>query len=201
MKKLLLFSLLFPIWSFAQDSLGIRYSIVQMEFQGDRDIIKIKAPAWLKTSELMDQIRHVIFWPGEPPPSKRTFIYVFKETDPIGAVSKTGCVYIPGHGFHWDLRGWEPGAQSLEKPTEEELTIYYEFVDAILEKGSTLNNVGTRGQISQKYDISPTRLDSIYVHVKYWLEKNSTVNMGQNNLNQTTKSTSDSLKKPDHREN
>ena len=99
MKLHFLILLFYSSLCFAQDSLNIQYSIIQIEFFEDHNIIKIKVPGWLKTSELMEQLQYLVIWPNEPPPTKIIYIYVFKETDQIGDTSETGCIYIPQKGF------------------------------------------------------------------------------------------------------
>ncbi|MEJ2637434.1 MAG: hypothetical protein P8184_19370 [Calditrichia bacterium] len=169
--KNILFSLLLPsLLCFAQDSLKIHYSIVQMEFHGDHDVIKIKVPNWLKTSELISQLKYIVQWPGDPPPRKKIYVYVFKETDPIGSQSRTGCVYTPGKGFLWDLRNWNPEEFSSEAPSDSEINIYNTFVDSLLANGITSSNQKVKEKIARLYDISVSRLDSIYVKVRYWWE-------------------------------
>jgi len=165
--------LLLVIFSYAstQDSLKIRYSIIGMEFHNDFDIIKVKVPNWLSTSELMAQLRRIIIWPGEPLPKKKVYIYAFKDTDQIGDISKTGCVYIPGKGFRWDLDEWTPEPINLVIPTDRELLIYNALTDSIIKKGSTLNNREIRQEIARQFNMSLKELDSICVRVKYWWNK------------------------------
>jgi len=167
-----LLSLLF-LNSTAQDSLEIYYSIVQMESHTDHDVIKIKVPCWLKTSELIPQLKRVVLWPGDPPPQKTIYVYVFKETDPIGSSSKTGCIYIPGKGFLWDLREWKPDLQPITIPTDSEIAIYTALVESIIKKGATIDNRAIREEIAGRYHLSLGQLDSIYSRVKrwWWLEK------------------------------
>lgn len=170
MKIIFLILISIPLFCVAQDSLNIRYSIVQMEYQPTKDIIKIKVPGWLKTSELMEQIRRVVIWPNEPLPKKKTYVYVFKETDQLGTTSRTGAVYIPDYGFLWDLREWEPDDKLYHSPTARELLIYYALVDSIITRGATLDNTRIRHQISRQFSISVGQLDTLYSRVKYWLE-------------------------------
>ncbi|MBN2366211.1 MAG: hypothetical protein EH225_09490 [Calditrichaeota bacterium] len=160
------FLLLFP-----QDSLEIKYSIVGMNFYHDHDVIKLKVPSWLSSSELILQIKRSIMWPGEPPPRKTTYIYVFKETDQIGDVSRTGAVYIPEKGFIWSLSGWDPLEPPNTPPSEEDLRLYYYFIDRVIQNGSTLNNSRIRSQIAHEYSLTLAELDSICSWVKYWLMK------------------------------
>ncbi len=155
----------------AQDSLQVEYSIVSMNFYHDHDEIKIKVPAWLKSSDLVFQIKRSILWPGEPPPQKRTYIYVFKETAQIGDVSSTGAVYIPGKGFIWSLSEWDPVDPPEGHPSEQDLNIYYSYIDRVIQQGSSLNNNRIRSQIAMDNAITISELDSIYSWVKYWLHK------------------------------
>jgi hypothetical protein len=153
----------------ADDSLEYSYSIVGMEFYGDHDIIKIKVPPWLKTSELIPQIKRVLFWPGGPPPTKKTYIYVFKETDQTGNSSHTGAIYIPGTGFIWELSDWEPAKIPEGNPTSKDFEVYYEFVDQIVQTGLSFGNTNVKEKVAAEYNLTLTELDSIYSFVKYWI--------------------------------
>ena len=153
----------------AQDSLEYQYSIVGMAFYSDHDIIKIKVPPWLKTSEVIFQIKSVLFWPDRPAPEKRTYVYVFKETDQIGEASKTGAVFYPDKGFLWSLSDWAPAKIPDQIPSEKDLNIYYSLTDRIIEQGSSFNNLEIKKEIAKQYYISTSTVDSIYTFVKYWL--------------------------------
>lgn len=168
MKRIIPFLLFFLINCPAQDSLDIFYSIVQMESHTDHDVIKIKVPCWLKTSELIPQLKRVVCWPGDPPPRKIIYVYVFKETDSIGSSSKTGCIYVPGKGFLWDLREWKPDLQPITVPTDSEIAIYTALVETIIQKGATIDNREIREEIARRYHLSLGQLDSIYSRVKRW---------------------------------
>ena len=154
-----------------QDSLQIQYAIVGMAFHEDHDIIKIKVPPWIKTSDLMLQIKRVVIWPGEPPPDKKTYVYVFKETDQVGDISQTGAIYTPEKGFIWNLSSWTPIQTPSGTPTTKDLEIYYDLIDHIIQDGSSLENRKIRASIAGKYFLTLPELDSIYVYVKYWLGK------------------------------
>ena len=171
--RILKFLLLFVIFLnvYTQDSLEIRYSIIGMEFHNDFDIIKVKVPNWLTTSELIAQLKRIIIWPGEPLPKKKVYIYVFKDTDQIGDVSNTGCVYIPGKGFQWNLNEWTPEPLNIVTPTDRDLLIYNSLADSIIKKGSTMNNRKIRQEIVRQFNISLRELDSICVRVKYWWDR------------------------------
>jgi hypothetical protein len=173
---------LFSAWNVchSQDSLDYSYSIVGMAFYEDHDIIKIKVPPWLKTSELVPQIKRVLFWPGSSPPSKRTFIYVFKETDQIGESSNTGAIYIPKEGFIWNLTDWNPAKIPDSVPSESDIAVYYSLIDQIIENGSSLDNTMVKRRVAADYNLSIYQLDSIYSMVKFWLSKK------QNNFPQTS---------------
>ena len=166
--QLFLFSLFSPLSSFAQDSLNIQYSIVGMMFYQDHDILKIKVPPWMKSSELVFQIKKAVM-PDDNPPHKKTYIYVFKETDQVGATSKTGAVYTPGKGFRWDLKDWRPTIFSGNTPTDEDFEIYNDFIDTVIQEGLTLNNTESRQKVAKKHQLTLARLDSICAYVKYWL--------------------------------
>lgn len=168
MRRLIFIFLLFLGFCLAQQKPERQYSIIQLEFSEEYDVIKVKVPNWLTTSELMEQLRKVLIWPGEQPPTKKTYIYVFKETDQIGARSTTGCVYIPGKGFRWDLRYWHPEMRVTAQPTEDEIEIYNTFVECLLRNGFTFDNQRVRQQIANRYHISVARLDTIYTRVLHW---------------------------------
>ena len=157
---------------FSKDSGEIHYSIVGMNFYYDYDVIKIMVPNWLSKDDLIEQTKRVLIWPDEPPPHKKTYVYIFKETDQIADYSNTYATYIPNKGFLWNLENWEPTIFKDEIPTERELIIYSALMDSIFKNGSTLDNIEVRKKISNSFNISVPRLDSIYTKVKYWLYKN-----------------------------
>jgi hypothetical protein len=152
-----------------QDSLQVQYAIVGMSFYSDHDVVKIKVPPWLRTSELMEQIKLSILGPSYTPPLKKTYIYVFSETDQVGDISSTGAVYIPGEGFFWCLSGWTTKTTPNQNPSEKDLEIYYTLVDRIVQNGSTLDNLEIREQVAAEFSLSISQLDSIYSWVKYWI--------------------------------
>ncbi|GAB4331055.1 MAG: hypothetical protein Kow0037_07400 [Calditrichia bacterium] len=84
------------------------YTICQTEYSPQMNTIKVKVPNWLKTHQVMEQLRLVLTWPDQPLPQKPTRIYVFKETDREGSTSTNGCLFLPGRGFLWDLKNWHP---------------------------------------------------------------------------------------------
>ncbi len=155
--------------AFGQDSLEVQFSIVGMSFHGDYNELKIKVPPWLKSSELIPQIKRAVIWPGEPLPGKKTIVYVFKETDQIGEVSKTGAVYLPGIGFRWSLSEWQPGIIPDKIPAARDIDIYNTFIDRILVEGSSLDNYDIKRKVATEYNISLGELDSIYCWVKFWM--------------------------------
>jgi len=173
MKNLLIYIFIWVVPSFAQastpDSLKIQYAIVGIYFNEDHDIIKIKVPPWLQTSDLMFQIKRAVIWPGEPAPTKLTYIYVFKETDQVGDVSQTGAVYTPGKGFKWSLSSWQPTPKPSGIPTEKDFEIYYVLIDRILQDGATLGDQELRSKVASEFSLTLNELDSIYTFVKYWL--------------------------------
>jgi len=160
-----------PVEAQSEDSLSIQYSIVGMMFYGDHDVLKIKVPPWMKSSELVFQIKKAVIPDERFPPTKKTYIYVFKETDQVGATSKTGAVYDPGKGFRWDLKDWRPTQFPDIKPTEKDFEIYDDFIDTIIQEGLTLTNIESRQKIAAKYQITIAHLDSICAYVKYWLNR------------------------------
>ena len=161
----------FCLWqlSLAQDSSKVQYAIIGMSFYGDYDVVKIKVPPWLLTSEVMEQIKLSILGPSSALPEKMTYVYVFKETDQVGDTSSTGAVYLPGKGFSWSLSRWSAQNFPNQIPTEKDLEIYYTLIDQIVKNGSTLDNLRIRKQVSRQYSITVSELDSIYSWVKYWL--------------------------------
>jgi hypothetical protein len=163
--------ILLLLWHFlaAKDSTKVQYAIVGMSFYGDHDVVKIKVPPWLLTSELMEQIKLSILGPSSSFPLKKTYIYVFSETDQVGDISSTGAVYIPGKGFLWSLSEWTSKDLPDATPSEKDLEIYYILIDRIVKDGSTLDNLEIRKQVAEEYSMSISQLDSIYSWVKYWV--------------------------------
>ncbi|RMF58457.1 MAG: hypothetical protein D6748_08650 [Calditrichaeota bacterium] len=157
------------------DSLNIQYRLVNSYYNQFENIFKIKVPPYLSTSEVMEQIRLVVQWPGDPPPTKRTIVYVFKEDVPEDATSKTGAVYLPGKGFLWDMRDWQPDTSILSyTPTPEDKVIYNTFLDSLFAHQEFSDNSsekvkGLKKNVAQLFDITVSELDSIYYHVKWWL--------------------------------
>ena len=152
-----------------QDTLDIRYEIISQSFSPDGNVIKIRIPPFLSTPEVMNQIRLVLQWPGDPPPKKITSVYIFKETDQIGDTSETGAIYIPGKGFQWKLNNWQPVEFPLKEPTLQEKIIYNTFLDTIFAQGSTMHNVEIKKEIAKQFNITVSKFDSIYFKVKYWM--------------------------------
>ena len=163
--------LVFFLWqiSLGQDSLKVQYAIVGMSFYSDYDVVKIKVPPWLLTSELMEQIKLSVSGPSSTLPDKKTYVYVFKETDQVGDISSIGALYLPGKGFSWCLSGWTAQNIPDQIPSEKDLEIYSTFIEQIVINGSTLDNLEVREQVSQKYSLSVSELDSICSWVKYWM--------------------------------
>jgi len=155
----------------SEDSLSIQYSIVGMMFYGDHDVLKIKVPPWMKSSELVFQIKKAVIPDERFPPTKKTYIYVFKETDQVGATSKTGAVYFPGRGFRWDLKDWRPTLFPDTIPTDKDFKIYDDFIETIIQDGLTLSNIESRRKVAVKYQITLAQLDSICAYVKFWLNR------------------------------
>ena len=151
-----------------RDTLNIRYEIVTQSYFRDKDIIKIKVPPFLSTVEVMEQVKLVLQWPGEPPPKKVTSVYVFKETDPVGEISITGGTFIPGKGIAWSLADWKPIELSLSEPTIREKIIYNTLLDTLFARGLSAGDVKVKNRIADKFGITSTKLDSIYFKVKYW---------------------------------
>ncbi len=150
------------------DTLNIRYEIFSQKYFQDKNIIKIKVPPYFSTSEVMEQIKLALQWPGDPPPQKITTVYVFKETDQIGDSSQTGATFIPGVGYIWNLKDWKPIEFPLEEPTQLEKVIYNAFLDSIFAYGLSTHNIEIKKKVAKQFNIKVTKLDSIYFKVKYW---------------------------------
>jgi hypothetical protein len=177
MNKIIIISILFlfAILSVVQageatDTLNILYEIVGQKFHDDENIIKIKLPPFLTTGEVMEQIKLVAQWPGDPPPSQTTYIYVFKDSDKIGTTSNIGAVYVPKIGFKWSLNEWKPRKVKLTEPTLKEKFIYNTLLDSMFSKGLDYDNLRLKQNIANQFKMSTTRLDSIYFKVKYWIK-------------------------------
>lgn len=175
MKRLVIFMAAISIWApslhaqqSAWDTLNIRYEIISQGFSDTEDVIKIRVPPYLSTAEVMEQIKLALQWPGDPPPRKLTRIYVFKDTDQVGDSSQTGAVYIPGKGYVWNLAGWKPIAFPLQDPSLLEKVIYNTLLDSIFAHGASTHNLEIKEKVARKFDITVSKLDSIYWKVKYW---------------------------------
>lgn len=163
------------------DSLNIQYQLLQTNYFERETEIKIKVPPYLKTSEVMEQIRLAVQWPGDPPPQKQTTVYVFRENAGEGDRSKTGGRYIPGKGFKWDLRDWEPDTTIFHyTPRLIDRIIYNALLDSLL--ADVINSMEfeskdnpIKKKVAREFEISVAQLDSIYYRVKWWqdLNKNS----------------------------
>lgn len=151
------------------DTLNIQYEIVTQLYLQDKNIIKIKVPPYLSSLEVMEQIKLVFQWPGDPPPKKLTSVYVFKETDQIGETSTTGATFIPGKGIAWSLKDWKPIKIFLVEPTLYEKIIYNTLLDSLFSHGLTMHNMEIKNKIANEFSITVTKLDSIYFKVKYWM--------------------------------
>ena len=152
------------------DTLNIMYEIVGQQFHSEENIIKIKLPPFLTTDEVMEQIKLALQWPGEPPPTQTTYIYIFKDSDKIGAKSNTGAVYIPHKGFKWNLNEWKPSKIKLSEPTLQEKIIYNTLLDSMFSKSFDYENIELKKTVANRFKISITQLDSIYFKVKYWIK-------------------------------
>jgi len=172
MSKILLIIFIFlQSFCYPQEQVEVQYSIVGMEFTTDYDVIKLRVPPWLKKDELILQITRAVIWPGEPPPAKKVYIHVFKETDQVGDTSESGAIYVPQQGFIWDLEEWKPASIPEQIPSKRDINIYNYLIESILNEGLTLDNMPIRVKVAQNFDITVTELDSIYSNVKYWLVK------------------------------
>lgn len=157
------------------DSLNIQYRLVNSYYNQDKNVFKIKVPPYLNTREVMRQVRLVVQWPGDPPPKKKTVVYVFKEDVPENATSKTGGVFIPGKGFLWDMRDWQPDTSILHyRPRPEDKFIYNTLLDSLFahQEFSDLNAKEVKPikqNVARRFSISLAELDSIFYRVKWWL--------------------------------
>lgn len=156
------------------DSLEIKYRLLQNHYGQSEDVIKIKVPPYLSTSDVMAQVRLAVQWPGDPPPKKKTTVYVFKDDAREGDKSKTGGVYFPGKGFKWDLKEWNPDQTIFDyEPGMRDKLIYNTFLDSIFINGMYSlefenENHKTKEKVARKFRITATELDSIYYRVKWW---------------------------------
>lgn len=156
------------------DSLNIQYRLIQNHYQPFEDIIKIKLPPYLSTSEVMEQVKLAVQWPGDPPPRKKTIVYVFKEDAAEGDVSRCGGMYLPGKGFKWDLGDWKPDTSVLSyTPSYLDRLIYNTFLDSMFTNGMYTfeleeQETPTKHKIARHFAITVGALDSIYYHVKWW---------------------------------
>lgn len=152
----------------SRDTLNIRYEIVAQSYLQDKDIIKIKVPPFLSTAEVMEQVKLVLQWPGDPLPKKLTSVYVFKETDQIGETSVTGGTFIPGKGIAWSLTNWKPIELILSEPTVREKIIYNALLDTLFARGLSIDNMEIKTKVAHEFGLTISKLDSIYFKVKYW---------------------------------
>jgi hypothetical protein len=160
------------------DSLNIQYQLLQSNYFEAEDVIKIKIPPFLSTREVMEQVKLVVQWPGDPPPAKKTTVYVFKENATVGDRSKTGGRYIPGKGFFWDLKDWKPDTTIRHyTPRFIDRLIYNTLLDSLLDNGIYSidfenKEKATKQKVAREFEISVTQLDSIYYRVKWWWDLN-----------------------------
>ncbi len=168
-----------------RDSLEIKYRLIENYYSQYEDIVKIKLPPYLSTREVMEQVKLSVQWPGDPPPSKRTRIYVFRDDAVIGDKSATGAMYFPGKGFRWDLTDWLPDLSIYTyRPGSVDKMIYNTVLDTFFSaemfasEYSTAPEAGSKmirnkkKNVASLFDITTTEMDSIYFRVKWWLELN-----------------------------
>lgn len=160
------------------DSLNIQYQLLQSNYFEAESVIKIKVPPFLSTREVMEQVKLVVQWPGDPPPVKKTTVYVFKENAVVGDRSKTGGRYIPGKGFLWDLKDWNPDTTIHHyTPRFIDRLIYNTLLDSLLDNGVysidfESKEKATKQNVAREFEISVSQLDSIYYQVKWWWDLN-----------------------------
>jgi hypothetical protein len=160
------------------DSLNIQYQLLQSNYSEAENVIKIKLPPFLSTSEVMEQIKLVMQWPGDPPPVKKTTVYVFKENSEVGDRSNTGGRYIPRKGLFWDLKDWKPDTTIRHyTPRFIDRLIYNTLLDSLLNTGFYSidfenKEKATKQKVAKEFEISVAQLDSIYYRVKWWWDLN-----------------------------
>lgn len=153
-----------------EDTLNIKYEIVSHQYYPDKNILKIKVPPFLTTTQLMEQIKLAVQWPGDPPPEQVTFVYVFKDSARVGTQSTTGAIYLPGQGYRWSLTKWVPIDIQLSEPSAREKIIYNTLLDSMFARGLEFNNQPVKEVVARQFHVSSGKLDSIYFKVKYWLK-------------------------------
>lgn len=169
----------------AHDTLDIKYYLIENTYAQYEDIVKIKLPPYLSTAEVMRQIQLAVQWPGDPPPSKRTKVYVFREDAVIGDRSSMGAVYFPGRGFQWQLAEWRPDLTIYRyRPRASDKVLYNTLLDSLFagnmfaSEYSTEPKSGSKIQFRRKenvadlFEVSISEMDSIYFRVKWWLDLN-----------------------------
>ncbi|RMH79106.1 MAG: hypothetical protein D6681_19445 [Calditrichaeota bacterium] len=155
---------------------NVCYQLVNTDYREYETIIKIKLPPYLSTREVMEQIKLVVQWPGEPPPPKRTTIYVFREDADDDAISGTGARYLPGKGFLWDLKDWHPDSSIFQYvPSKLDQVIYNTLLDSMFARGMFTpefdsRDFSARKNVARWFNLSVEELDSIYYRVKWWLD-------------------------------
>lgn len=160
------------------DSLNIQYQLMQSNYYETENVIKIKIPPYLSTSAVMEQIKLAVQWPGDPAPTKKTTVYIFRENAVEGDVSKTGARYLPGKGFKWDLNDWKPDTTILHyTPRLIDRIIYNTLLDSLFTKEYSPQEFDskdnpTKKKVAREFEISVAQLDSIYYRVKWWWDLN-----------------------------
>ncbi len=158
----------------AWDTLDIQYRLLQNNYSEYEDIIKIKLPPYLSTAEAMRQVKLAVHWPGDPPPRKKTKVYVFRDDAAMDAVSTTGALYTPGKGYRWAMNGWAPDTTIFSyEPSTLDRLIYESYIDSIITNGMQSmefenSNHGVKKRVAEDFRISVTQLDSIFYRVKWW---------------------------------
>ena len=156
------------------DSLNVQYRLIQSNYGIYEDIIKIKLPPHLNTSEVIRQVRMVVQFPGSPPPQKKTTVYIFKDDARVGDRSKNGGVYQPGKGFKWDLEDWHPDGRIFSyEPRDFDFLVYNALLDSMFTNGFYAlefedEESASKQNVARRFDLKVAELDSIYYRVKWW---------------------------------
>ena len=154
----------------------IQYRLLQTHYGQSADVIKIKVPPYLSTSQLMTQCRLALQWPGDPLPRKKTTIYVYRDDDPLGTKSGVGLLYTPGKEIQWDLAEWQPDTLIFSyQPTPLDQVIYNTVLDSLYAEGMYASelesdNAPVKKQLAEDFQLTVPQLDSIYYRVKRWGE-------------------------------
>lgn len=158
------------------EQLDIQYRLLQTHYGQTADVIKIKVPPYLTTSQVMAQCRLALQWPGDPLPQKKTTIYVYRDDAPVGTMSGVGLLYTPGKEIQWDLAEWQPDTLIFSyEPTPLDKIIYNTVLDSLYAEGMYASELESdyapvKKQLAKDFELTVQQLDSIYYRVKWWGE-------------------------------